>query len=50
MPNTDLEDEQTQEMLAKAKVNVVRPVKFETTLFVLVMCLRNTKAKIVLCV
>ncbi|MFK7355242.1 hypothetical protein, partial [Acinetobacter baumannii] len=45
MPNTDLEDEQTQEMLAKAKVNVVRPVKFETTLFVLSDVLTQYQSK-----
>ncbi|PAM34963.1 hypothetical protein CEJ62_19765, partial [Acinetobacter baumannii] len=32
-PNIDTEDAPTQAMVAKAKVNVVRPVKFETTLF-----------------
>ncbi len=45
MPNIDLEDEQTQEMLAKAKVNVVRPVKFETTLFVLSDVLTQYQSK-----
>lgn len=45
MPGNDLEDDQTQEMLAKAKVNVVRPVKFETTLFVLSDVLTQYQSK-----
>ncbi|WP_267530573.1 hypothetical protein [Acinetobacter oleivorans] len=45
MPGNDLEDEQIQEMLAKAKVNVVRPVKFETTLFVLSDVLTQYQSK-----
>lgn len=45
MPDIDLEDEQIQEMLAKAKVNVVRPVKFETTLFVLSDVLTQYQSK-----
>ncbi|MFX7350249.1 hypothetical protein ABTI78_10415 [Acinetobacter baumannii] len=45
MPGNDLEDEQVQEMLAKAKVNVVRPVKFETTLFVLSDVLTQYQSK-----
>lgn len=45
MPGNDLEDEQIQEMLAKAKVNVVRPVSFETTLFVLSDVLTQYQSK-----
>lgn len=45
MPGNDLEDEQIQEMLAKAKVNVVRPISFETTLFVLSDVLTQYQSK-----
>lgn len=45
MLGNDLEDEQIQEMLAKAKVNVVRPVSFETTLFVLSDVLTQYQSK-----
>lgn len=45
IPGNDLEDEQIQEMLAKAKVNVVRPVSFETTLFVLSDVLTQYQSK-----
>ncbi|KYQ83145.1 hypothetical protein AWW72_15460 [Acinetobacter sp. NRRL B-65365] len=45
-PDIDLEDEQTLEMLAKAKVNVVRPIKFDSGVsFVLSDVLTQVRSK-----
>ncbi len=45
-PDIDLEDEQTLEMLAKAKVNVVRPIKFDNgVIFVLSDVLTQYQSK-----